>query len=295
MRYRIVVNPAAGRGRSLKIWQGLEPLARQLGLEYSVHITTGPGDATIQARAAADQGYDAVVAMGGDGTIAEVVNAIAGGETPLGVIPAGTGNDYVRSAALPQDPGRALRALVAPRRRRLDVGRVNGRFFVNVGGAGFDAEVAHFSNTKAKFLSGTPAYVFSVVWTLISYRPTRLLLTMDGEAREVQVTMIAVGNGSHYGGGMWIVPEAKMDDGLLDVCVIGPMGRGELLAALPSVFKGKHVTHPKIGFYQARTVGLRVLEPGRTVYAHADGEPLGALPLEFSVAPGAQTVLYPEV
>lgn len=295
MRYHIIVNPAAGRGRSLKVWQGLEPLATTLGLDFSIHITTGPGDATNEARKAAEAGVDAVVAMGGDGTVAEVVNAIAGTETALGVIPAGTGNDFARSAGLPPNPEQALRALTATRVRRLDMGRVNGRLFVNVGGAGFDAEVAHFSNTRARFLTGTPAYVFSVLWTLVGYRPTRLLLTLDGRELELPVTMIAVANGSHYGGGMWITPEARMDDGLLDVCVIGPMGRAELLAAFPRVFKGTHVTHPKISFHRAREVGLRVLEPGRTVYAHADGEPLGALPLEFSVVPSLQKVLYPEV
>ncbi len=294
MRYRVIVNPAAGRGRCLKIWQGLEPLARKLGLDFDAYLTTGPGDATAQAKAALNLGLRRLVAVGGDGTIAEVVNATCGTQTALGVIPAGTGNDFARSAGLPRVPEVALRALSEARVRRLDVGRVNGRFFVNVGGAGFDAEVARLSNTRARFLSGTPAYVFSVLWTLASYRPTRLIMTLDGVAREAPATMIAVANGSYYGGGMWITPEAKMDDGLLDVCVIGPMGRVELLAAFPRVFKGTHVTHPRISFYRARSVRLEVAEPGRTVYAHADGEHLGALPLEFSVSAGAQSVLYPD-
>ncbi|MGE5554027.1 MAG: diacylglycerol/lipid kinase family protein [Betaproteobacteria bacterium] len=290
MRYRIVVNPAAGRGAAGKRWPRVAAELDRLGVDYEAYFTTGPGDATRVAARAGDEGFDAVVAAGGDGTLSETVNGLVGTGQPLGVLPMGSGNDFARTAGLDLDPVAAARLLARPVLRSLDLGRVDGRFFINAASAGMDGEIARLMNEDLRWLRGTPAYVVATFSTLMRFRPARIVLELDGEERELLATLVAVGNGRYYGGGMMITPRAELDDGLFEVCVLGPMGRLEFVRAFPLVFRGEHLSHPKITMYRARRVALRMAE-GEPFTVQADGEIIGRLPQEFVVEPAALSLL----
>ncbi|MGE5508811.1 MAG: diacylglycerol/lipid kinase family protein [Chitinophagales bacterium] len=290
MRYRIVVNPAAGRGLAARRWPEVAAELARLGVEFEAHFTTGPGDATQVAQRAAAEGFSAVVSAGGDGTLTEVVNGLAGTGLPLGVLPLGSGNDFARTAGLGLDPVLAARALAHPARWPIDLGRAEGRWFINVASAGLDAEIARTMAEDLRFLRGTAAYVCATLKCLARLKPAPVVLELDGVAHALDAVLVAVANGRFYGGGMMITPEARLDDGFFDVCVLGALGRLEFLEAFPRVFRGSHVTHPKISLYRARSVRLRPAGP-EPFLAQADGELIGRLPQEFVVEPAALTLL----
>lgn len=293
MRYRIIVNPTAGRGAAARRWPAVAAELERLGVEGETHFTSGPGDATEVARRAAAEGFAAVVAAGGDGTLTEVVNGLVGSGLPLGVLPLGSGNDFARTVGIDLNPVAAARLLASPVPRPIDLGRVGDRYFVNVASAGMDAEIANLMNQDLHFLRGTPAYVAATLITLLRMRPVEVTLGLDGEVMRLRAVLVAVGNGRFYGGGMMVTPQALLDDGCFEVCVLGALGRLEFLAAFPSVFRGEHLTHPKISTFRARRVALRT-EEGARLLVQADGEVVGALPQEFVVEPAALTLLGPE-
>ncbi|MDI6870152.1 MAG: diacylglycerol kinase family lipid kinase [Bacillota bacterium] len=293
MRYRIVVNPVAGRGRGARLWPEVAAELERLGVTFEAHFTAGPGDATAAARRAAGEGFEAVVAAGGDGTLTEVVNGLAGTGLPLGVLPMGSGNDFARTAGIDLNPVAAARLLARPFPHPIDLGRADGRLFINVASAGMDAEIARVMNEDLRCLRGAPAYVVATFATLLRFRPAAIVLELDGVAHELRAVLVAVGNGRFYGGGMMITPQAELDDGLFDVCVLGPLGRIEFGRAFPSVYRGAHLSHPKITSYRARRVVLRAAGD-ESFLAQADGEIIGRLPLEFVVEPAALTLLGPE-
>jgi diacylglycerol kinase (ATP) len=292
MNYRIVVNPAAGRGAAARRWPAVAAELERRGVSFAPRFTTGPRDATGIARAARAEGFDAVVSAGGDGTLTEVVNGLVGTGLPLGVIPLGSGNDFVRTAGIPAEPVAAARLLADPRPRPIDLGRAGDRRFINIVSAGMDAEISRMMNEDLRWLRGTPAYVAATLATLLRMRPARVVMELDGEAHHLRAVLVAVGNGRFYGGGMMIAPRAELDDGRFDVCVLGALGRLEFLRAFPSVYRGEHLTHPKITTYRAQRVTLRA-EGGDNLLAQADGETIGSLPQEFVVEPGALTLLGP--
>jgi len=283
-----IVNPVAGSGRSWSVWQRL--VARHPELERDAVVTQGPHDAERLAQEAADKGYEAVVAVGGDGTLHEVLNgALQSRRTPaVGVIPAGTGNDFARSATLPRDPERAYQVCRLGRAEPIDVGLVNGRAFINVAGFGFDAavaeEVIRRSVEGGKSGSGAIPYLLAVFNQLRTFRPRELRIEVDGHAETSRVLFGAVGNGSTYGGGMKICPHAKVDDGVLDLFIGGDLGPFETLINLAKVFRGSHVHHPKCRYQKAWKV---VVDGDPSVRVHADGQLMGALPVTVEVRPRA--------
>lgn len=298
MRYRIVVNPTAGRGAAAHRWQVVAAELAHLGVAYAPHFTTGPGDATAVARRAAAEGFEAVVSAGGDGTLTEVVNGLVGvagpgRALPLGVLPLGSGNDFARTAGISRDLLAAARLLAQPAPRPIDLGRTGGRYFINVASAGMDAEVSRMMNADLRWLRGSTAYVVATFATLLRLRPVEVVLELDGTVHRARAVLVAVGNGRFYGGGMMVTPHAELDDGLFDLCVLGAMGRLEFVRAFPTVYRGEHLSHPKVTTYRARRVVLRTAG-GERLLAQADGEVIGEAPQEFVVAPGALTLLGPE-
>lgn len=293
MRVLIVVNPTAGRGRAGRVWPAVAAELDRCGIEYEPHFTTGPKDATSAARSAAGRGYGAVVAAGGDGTLTEVVNGLVGSGCAFGVLPMGSGNDFARTAGVALDPVAAARQLASAVPRPVDLGRAGERYFVNVASAGMDAEIANLMNVDLRWLSGAPAYVAATFWTLARFRSTLVRLELDGAIHRLPASLVAVGNGRFYGGGMMVTPGASLDDGLFDVCVLGAMGRAEFLREFPSVYRGQHLSHPKVSIFRARKVTLQTEPEGRYL-VQADGEILGRVPREFTVEPGALPFLGPD-
>jgi diacylglycerol kinase (ATP) len=290
----VVANPSAGRGKGAKLIPKVDALLRSLDVPHSLRICEGPEDPERLARTAALEGAEIVAALGGDGQVGACANGVIGTGTALAVIPSGTGNDFARHIGLDRkDPIAAVRLLSAPTFKEIDVVRVTTpereRYYVNVGGAGFDSEVNEHAN-KVRRLTGTPKYVYSTFVTLARFRPGTFLVTVDGTEHPFTGMMLAVGNGSSYGGGMRVTPNARSDDGLLDVCVIQELPKWQFVTTFPKVFSGKHVDHPAVTMLQGKEIEISA---ERAFQVYADGEPVGHLPATFSVVPAALRVVVP--
>ncbi|MFI2032193.1 diacylglycerol kinase [Streptomyces buecherae] len=288
----LFVNPTAGRGRGARAAQPAARVLRDAGFRVRTVLGADAGDALSRARAAVAGGTGALVAVGGDGMTSLALQAVAGTGTPLGVVAVGTGNDFAQATGLPvRDPGAAARLIAASLKsdggRPVDVGLAGETYFGTVLASGFDSRVNDRGN-RMRWPTGRFRYDLAMVAELAGLRtfPYRLRLD-DGPEREVEATLIAVGNGASYGGGMRICGGARLDDGLFDITVVGPCARGTLLRVFPRVYRGTHISHPAVTTYRAARVSLAA--PGLTGYA--DGEPLGPLPLTAVTVPGAVRLL----
>ncbi|MFC8966192.1 diacylglycerol kinase [Streptomyces sp. NPDC057094] len=290
----LFVNPTAGRGRGAHAAQPAASAFRAAGFSVRTVLGEDAADGLARARAAVAEGTGALVAVGGDGMANLALQAVAGTDTPFGLVPVGTGNDFARALGLPlRAPAAAARltadALKEDRLRSVDLGRVDGTWFGTVLASGFDSRVNDRGN-RMRLPVGRFRYDLAMLAELAAFRPFAYRLTLDGgETREIEATLVAVGNGSSYGGGMRICPGADLGDGLFDVTVVGNCGRATLLTVFPKVYRGTHVDHPVVTVHRAARVEL--VAAGVTGYA--DGEPLGALPLTAECIPGAVRVALP--
>jgi YegS/Rv2252/BmrU family lipid kinase len=287
---RIIINPIAGQGRALSVWSQVEPLLAAKGIDYQAIYTTAPCHATELAAESLARGFDTVAVLAGDGTIHEAVNGLTGTGAKLCVIPGGRGNDLARTMRIPREGRAAASLLWCGRARPMDLGLANGEYFFNVGGVGFDAEVAAAVNRGRIFINGTVTYIVYVLKLLLTYRPVTARLTLDGHSWSQKLFLAAVGNGQYLGGGMKVAPNADPNDGLFDVVVAGDLSKPEALQALSRVYSGKHVELPKVKSYRGR---LFTIEAERPLSLEADGEVIGTVPVKFEVAPGALSILVP--
>ena len=296
----VIVNPAAGAGKSAKRWPQIVSLLKSLGLDFEYDLTEAPGHAIELARSAVKKGYELVVSVGGDGTINEIVNGLYDANgieyMAMGIVNTGTGADYIRTFGIPRDYKGGCQLLVSPRRRTVDLGVIeytrNGdrekRLFVNFAGLGFDAEVVKATTEKFKALGDMPSYLMGLLTTLFSYHNREISIVVDGEAGQRRVCTVMLNNGRYGGGGMLPAPDADPADGLLDVLIIDDVTKPDLLRSLPRVYRGTHLTHPKVTLMRAREVEIR---PAQQMAVQADGELLGAAPARFSILPAALTLV----
>jgi diacylglycerol kinase (ATP) len=300
-----IVNPIAGSGRA----HGLAPRIEAWMAEHQINgrlvETRERGEAEQLAADATDHGHDRVIAVGGDGTIQEVLNGLmATGRGPdgrplqLGIVPAGRGNDVARGVGIsPGDPIGSLPVAAGDRTQPFDVGKATdetgaARHFGAAGGVGFDAQVAWTMAVNRKaWMRGEAGYFLATLNELRRYRNRDLRVTLRGDAGrrvvEQRSLFIAFANGPFYGGGMQICPGASTNDGWLDICIVGDLSRLEALRELPGIYKARHVNNPKVEIVTVR--GLRI-EGGGETRVHLDGEPFGRLPVDVSVLPGAVSV-----
>jgi diacylglycerol kinase (ATP) len=298
---KIIINPVAGAGRTRRIWPRLMGLFQGSGLRFEYSITEAPGHAIELARAAARNGYDTVVSVGGDGTINEVVNGLyASGsikDIALGIVSTGTGSDYIRTVGIPRHYEDACHCFLNPQKRTVDLGVVeytdNGkpveRLFVNFCGFGFDAEIVRRTTRQFKALGSLTAYLMGLLVTLVAYRNKDISLKVDGEMIEKRVCAVIMNNGKYGGGGMLAAPDADLADGWLDVLIVGDMSKPDLLRSLPRIYKGTHLTHPKVTMKKAREI--EVACRGGRMQLQADGELLGEVPARFRVLPSVLNVI----
>jgi YegS/Rv2252/BmrU family lipid kinase len=286
-RYRVIVNPAAGRGRGARLLPHLPALLQ--GLRYDLVQTEAPRHATLLAASAAEEGYDVVVAVGGDGTTFEVINGLAGRDTALAVLPIGSGNDMIKPLGIPTDLPAAVERLRRGKVRRIDLGRVGQTFFGNMLGIGFDARVA-VETYRLPRLHGFALYLAALGRTVWRYRSPYLHLESDLQALEGRFLLAAVANGRCQGANFWLTPQAEMDDGYLDLCLISDMPLPLFFYHLPKVFRGKHTRLREVTMLRVRRLRVHSAEP---VAVHADGEILAeaATRLEIEIVPAALSVL----
>ncbi|MGY1812418.1 diacylglycerol/lipid kinase family protein [Blastococcus sp. SYSU D00820] len=290
MDVAVLVPPAAGRGRARSVAGAVLDALRGAGLTPRVLPATTRAQAEEQAAAAVASGTGAVVAVGGDGAAHAGLQAVAGTDTPLAVVPAGTGNDLALALGTPPEPVAAARAaaadLTAGTVRAVDAGRTGERWWATVLCCGFDSAVTDRAN-RLRWPRGPRRYDVAILAELARLRPRELTLTLDGERRTLPVTLVAVGNTAWYGGGMRVCPGADPADGLLDVTVVGPVGRRELVRTRPRLTAGTHVEHPAVTVHRAARVELA----GEGLTTYADGEPVAPLPAGSVCVPGALRVV----
>lgn len=294
----LIVNPTAGRGHAGKQVREIETRLRQYGLTDIVwRHTTARGHAECLAREAASAGAPLVVAVGGDGTLHEVVNGLLGTQAALGLIPFGTGNDFARALGLHDDLDTACRAIAQGGTRRVDIGTVAGhgmdapRHFLVICGTGYVAQTARRVNAGIRFASGAAAYVLGAILTLRTFRPFQLTLTLDnGEARTTSAMFVSLCNTETTGGGMKIAPGAQADDGLLDICLVRAVPKATLLYQLTQVFAGKHIGHPAVSMLRASHVTLDADPPQPLL---VDGEVIGTTPATVTLSRHALAIKVP--
>ncbi len=296
MRTLLIINPAAGHGRGERTGDAVAAAASRLWTGLDVVRTTGPGDGAAVARQAAVEGFANVLVLGGDGTMHEVANGLLTAGTAslpaMGAIPIGTGNDFARIVGTNgMRPPEALEALARGGRSRLDVGRAWDEYFINSLGVGLAAEVAFRVNAMST-LKGVAAYLLAVLQTMGSYQPMEITVTtQEGDSVSGECFALEVGNGATSGGGFRLTPDARPDDGLLDFCLIRPVGIWGVISKLPKAMSGTHVNLPEVTMGRSRE--LTIASKGRSIRAHFDGEVRdpGKESITISVVPSALPVL----
>ena len=296
-----LVNPASDNGATGKRWPELAHRASVLGLNGETLLTEHPGHAIELAEQAVRGGAELVVAVGGDGTVNETANGImrAGSDAELAVVAIGTGMDFVRTYGIPARFEDAIRAALAGTTRTIDLGRVSfrtwageeaERYVCNVGSVGMSAAVARRANGMSKVLGGRATFFYALVRVFLEWENTVVTVELDGERRSGRMHDVIVANGQYHGGAMWLAPEASPDDGLFDVLTIGDVTKLDFVTTAPKLYRGKHLSHPKVDLVRARVVSVDAHDP---LPIELDGEQVGTTPARFEVVPGALRVRVP--
>ena len=271
---KLILNPIAGRGRAGALRTDIHAALRQSGIETDVALTRAPREATDVAQRAREDGFELVIAAGGDGTLHEVINGLmrAAGSAPAGalcIIPIGTGNDFIKALNLSKDWRAACQRIAVGQTRLVDIGRLNQEFFANNIGVGFDAQVG-IEAAKITWAQGMAVYVIALArHLLLSHRTPHVNVELDGKNFAQRITLLTVGNGRCAGGGFWLTPHAEVDDGWFDICIADRLNRAQILALVPEVMKGTHINKRPVHMARARRVVITSDEP---LPVHADGE-----------------------
>ncbi len=300
MRSKLIVNPTSGPRDVRRELHAVQSHLEGHGWQTSSHLTEGPGEATDLARQARDEGIDVVFVVGGDGTINEVINGLAGGTTALGVLPGGTGNAWAKELGLPTRSPRhwlplldSVKALVPGTIRRIDLGKANGRYFLQWAGLGLDAEVTYAMEprTRRQRRMGVVAYAVAGVTIAATMAGVRTRIFVDDQRIYRRSILIVISNSQLYGGKVRIATDARLDDGLLDVNVFAGTGFASAVRTALGVITGLHVRDPRHSFYLGRSIRVETDKP---MAVHVDGEPFGTTPLECAVVPRALSVIIPK-
>ncbi len=287
---RLIVNPTSGRGRGSTVAKQASQLLDKQGVTHEVIYSRSPDDPARLARESIRDRTAAVVAIGGDGLVSQVAGELVETDTPLGIIPAGRGNDFARGLGIPLDIVGACATIVTGHQQRVDVGQANGRYFFSVAVMGLAAEINRKANTFTK-LRVNALYSLLTVITIFTDEPQPFTVEYEGHRRRCYSWMIAVGNTWSSARGMALVPAARPDDGQLDACIINGMGKFELLLSVfPKVFRGRHLYHTGVDTIRGREM---TIESDRPCDMYADGERIGPLPVILKAVPQALSVFVP--
>jgi diacylglycerol kinase (ATP) len=291
MRILVIVNPAAGGGKTLRLLPRVKRWLSESPHEFSFSIPGSPDEMRSEITKASARGIDAILLSGGDGTVHQALPAIAKTDIPFGFLPCGRGNDFARNIGLPMDLKNNCSLLSNLSFRKLDLPCINKKTpFVAIAYVGFDAEVNRLANHQKGYFGGTLGYITCVLKALKNFKPFEVEITIDDQTFRERVMMVTVANAPFYGGGMKIAPQAIMDDGILDICIVKEIPKWELLQQFPKVFKGTHISHPRIMMKTGHRIKLISNEP-REIFA--DGEYTGSLPAECTIGDQTVRVLSP--
>src|SRR5215207_1024118 len=288
MPLALLVNPSSAGGKTLRLLPRVEAALDARRTFFRVQRTKGLEHGVEQALLAIEAGELPVV-MSGDGLVGAVGGAMAGSDTPLGIVPGGRGNDLARVLKIPSGPEQAVATLFSGHSRRIDVGEVNGKRFLGIASVGFDSEANRRAN-ETRLLRGSLVYAYAAIRTLVSWKPARFTIRVDEERIRLSGYSISVANSKAFGGGMYIAPDAELDDGQFDIVAVGEVGKLRFVGNLPKVFKGTHVDSDEVQVFRARHLELSASHP---YPVYADGEHISDLPASLRVLPQALSVLVP--
>ncbi|MFV8827382.1 diacylglycerol/lipid kinase family protein [Alkalihalobacterium sp. APHAB7] len=285
--YVFIVNPISGNGRGEVVWKSIENTLINKKTKFKAHLTRDKAHVAEIVKSLNPETVTAVVVVGGDGTVHGVVNSIQHMKIPLGIIPAGTGNDYARSMSIPKNHDLALERILSGEKKKIDILHIGERICMTVIGIGFDGKVAQLANeSKSKKILnslglGKFTYLIIVLQLLFKYKPTEVTIELDDVTYKFEkVWLIAVANLPYYGGGMYICPHAISDDGAFDVCIVNNVSKFKILQIFPKVFQGQHINHPAVTVLKGKNIKVISDIP---VIIHGDGEIIGETPIEVTV------------
>jgi YegS/Rv2252/BmrU family lipid kinase len=287
-RLALIVNPAAAGGKALSTVPKVEGELRRLDTAYRV-VRSDSGDHAKQLARAASEDGEVAVAIGGDGLVGTLAGGLCEVGGALAIIPCGRGNDFARVLDIPTDPVKAARVAAQGGERLLDVGHVDGKAFVGIASVGFDSEANRIAN-DAKVIRGNLVYAYAALRALAAWRDARFGVTIDGERHSFSGYSVAVANSKAFGGGMYLAPDAELDDGKLDVVTVAEQPKLRALRNMLKVFKGTHLDDPAINLTRGEVIEVDADRPF-TVYA--DGDPLAELPATVTVARKTLRVIVP--
>jgi diacylglycerol kinase (ATP) len=292
----VVVNPVSANGTTFKRWPEIAASFKREGLSFVYSLTERPGHATEITRRYLSEGYDLIISVGGDGTVNEVVNGffvngnMVGNNAALSFISTGTGRDLGRTIGMPTDTDDAIRHILKSPLRPVDVGKVTYvdnhgkkavRYFINVAGLGLDGDIAVRVNRTSKALGGFISFLWGTVITLLLYKNQNMTISIDEkQICDEPITIIVIGNGCYFGGGMYVAPNALIDDGFFDIIILENLSKVELLINLPKVYRGSHLSHPRINSFRGKKVKVSAYG---SVLLELDGEQPGRAPVEIEL------------
>ena len=283
----LLVNPSSGAGRALKLLPRIEAALDARRVSFRVVRTRSLEHGVDKALGAVEAGELPVV-VSGDGMIGAVGGALAGGATPLGIVPVGRGNDLARVLGVPTEPEAAIEIVLAGHTRTIDIGEANGKPFLGIASVGFDSDANRIANESR--LGGNLVYAYAALRVLAAWKPARFTIAIGDQRTRMEGYTVVVANNKAYGGGMYVAPDADLEDGEFDVVTIGKVGKLRFLGNLPKVFKGTHVRSDEVQVVRASRLSLSASRP---FAVYADGEHLTDLPVDLRVIPHALRVLVP--
>lgn len=278
-----IVNPVAGHGNGKNLIRIINDYMASTGIEYAIKVSSKIGNVTELARWGCEQEYTDIIAVGGDGSLVEAVNGIRlDYPVTLGLMPAGTGNDFARVLNLSKDYTACLDAIIRGETKSVDVCEVNGERFINVCCCGIDGEIIMDTDRIKRRIRGSSAYLLSTLKALATYSAKKVIIRVDEEEYHREAILVAVGNGRYIGGGMMVTPEAEIDDGILDICIVNKLSKPKLIALFPSIFKGEHIQiKPTVEYVKGKNIQIETLEDRLLI--NADGNIIGTTPASIKI------------
>jgi YegS/Rv2252/BmrU family lipid kinase len=287
-RFALLVNPASAGGKALKALPAVHEALDRLGAPHRTVITRSSEHAAEEAARAVDQG-ETVAALSGDGLVRPLAGALKGTNAALALIPCGRGNDLARVLGIPTDPTAAAELAVQGAEKPIDVASVDGTMFVGIASFGFDSEANRIAN-EAKLVRGNAVYLYAALRALAAWKPAAFTVTVDGERHDVTGYSVAVGNSKAYGGGMIVLPQAELDDGMLDVLISKDTSKLSFLRGVFQTFKAAHVDSPDAQFLRGAVIEVA---SDRPFEIYGDGDPIGATPATMRVEQRVLRVIVP--
>lgn len=286
----VIQNPVAWRAKFKKCEKFIKNFFKRHNIKYEYKITKTAGEATLFAREAVKKGYKLIIAVGGDGTINEVVNGMINSDAVLGIIPMGTVNILAMELGIPQTISKALNIIMTGKIKSIDIGKVNNRYFILMSGFGMDSYTIYRTNLTLKKYIGGLAYILAGIYSLFRYKPHKIYVNIDNNRILEEGFFVVVENFSSYGGRFKIAPYADENDGLLDVCVFKKSGFFHIFKYFLGIAVKRHIHYPDVRYYQCKKV---VLTSDSNVLFHTDGDLVGSLPAEVSIIPNKLKVIAP--